>query len=158
MTAVLSVIRIEAEKYTYRSRGIFNPFRSGGHGHEAQQGCKSMILILSLPPPSVGPNVRFPPQFCADFSRFLQAHSGCIYLHVPCFFSPQKTMQSRGRKYCKLPWPPTLTFRASPKPFSGKEHSHTDTRLTVLSRSQCGLINLTKSHHISRFSVLENVN
>ena len=46
-----------------------------------------------------GPNVRFPRQLCADFSRFLQAHSSCIYLHVPCFFSPQKTMQRRDRKF-----------------------------------------------------------
>ena len=39
VTAVLSVIRTEAEKDTYRTRGIFTPFRSGGHGHEAQRGC-----------------------------------------------------------------------------------------------------------------------
>ena len=46
--------------------------------------------LLSLPPPSVGPNVRFPPQFCADCSIFLQAHSSCIYLHDPCFFPRRK--------------------------------------------------------------------
>ena len=43
---------------------------------------------------------------------------------------------------------PTLTFRTSPIPLQGNEHSHTDTTLTVLSQSQCGLVNLTESHYI----------
>ena len=52
---------------------------------------------------------------------------------------------------------PTLTFhhRNRYKVVNTATLTH---RLTVLSRSQCGLIDSTKSHHICRFSALENVN
>ena len=55
------------------------------NSHQVTKSIKGR-KILSLPPPLIGPNVQFPLQFCANFSRFLQAHSSCIYLCVLCFF------------------------------------------------------------------------
>ena len=51
--------------------------------------------ILSLPPPSVWPLVRFLPQFCTDRSNFLQVHSKVTYLHIPYFFPHRKWCADR---------------------------------------------------------------
>ena len=75
---------------------IIVSFTKGGNQHSHQAGHFSLFLesthgmILSLPPPSVGPNVRFPLQFSTDLSKFLRAHSSYIYFHVPCFFPRRK--------------------------------------------------------------------